>query len=98
MSEDHIRLQRNQLFREHLKLICLTGRKASIDASIAILRPSELLETLPESRDARLHVQVVLGGTHQHADTAHSLGLLRADSGHAAAAPPRRLMNSRRFS
>src|SRR5262245_19864741 len=90
MCEDHVWLQRDQLFRERLKLICLAGRKASVDAEISILRPSELFKTLQKSRDARLHVRIVLGGTHQHADAPHPLRLRarrERPSGRAAEQP-----------
>ncbi len=78
MCEDHIGLQRNQLFRERLILIRPAGRKAIVDADIAALRPSEPFEPLPECREACLHFRIVLGIGHQHADAPHPLGLLRA--------------------
>src|SRR5262249_29870728 len=44
-------------------------------------------------------LRIVYGHIHQHADAAHPLALLRAraGSGHAAAAPPSSVMNSRLF-
>ena len=51
MCEDHVWLQRDQLFREHLRLIQVAMRKASVDADIAPLRPSKPFESLSESRE-----------------------------------------------
>jgi hypothetical protein len=45
------------------------------------LRPSnhpETFESLPESRQSRFCVRIVLGEAHQHTDALHLLGLLRA--------------------
>jgi hypothetical protein len=78
MCEDHVGLQGDQLFRAHLKLIDIADRKASVDADIAALRPSELFEPLTECCEARLHIRMLLGQTSQHADAPHPLGLLRA--------------------
>jgi len=51
MCEDHVWLQRDQLFRVHLRLIQVAVRKASVDADIAPLRPSKPFESLSESRE-----------------------------------------------
>jgi hypothetical protein len=50
------------------------GRRGDLE----VLRPSEPLNPLPESRHACLHVQIVLGGAHQNVDAPHAVGLLRA--------------------
>src|SRR5215472_16906175 len=77
MCEDHVGLQRDQFFRECLRL-CTGRRKASVDADIAAFRPSTLFQPLPECREASLGFRIVLGERHEHADAPHSLALLRA--------------------
>src|SRR5258707_257712 len=77
MCEDHIGLQRDQFFRDYLRL--RPGwRKASVDADIAAFRPSTLFQPLPECREASLRFRIVLGEPHRHADPPHALGLLCA--------------------
>ena len=70
--------------------------------SIRMLRPSvhpSFWSPSPERRDAGLSFRVALGIRHQHADPPHPSGCCaRAASGHAAAAPPSSVMNSRRAS
>jgi hypothetical protein len=77
MCEDHVGLQRDQFFREHL---CLrTGRrKPSVDADIAAFRPSTLFQPLSECREASPGLRIVFGECHEHADAPHALALLRA--------------------
>jgi hypothetical protein len=77
MCEDHVGLQRDQFFREYLRLRA-NRRKASVDADIAAFRPSTLFQPLPECRKASLCLRIVLGEAHQHADPPHSVGLLCA--------------------
>src|SRR5262249_34029268 len=77
IGEDHGGLQRDQFFRECLRL-CTGRRKASVDADIAAFRPSTLFQPLPECREASLGFRIVLGERHEHADAPHSLALLRA--------------------
>jgi hypothetical protein len=77
MCEDHVGLQRDQFFREYLRLRA-NQRKASVDADIAAFRPSTLFQPLPECREASLCFRIVLGEAHQHTDPPHSLGLLSA--------------------
>src|SRR5262249_42017626 len=79
LCEDHVGLQCDQFFRLYLRLICAAiGRKASVHADIATLRPSTLFKPLPKSREARRHFRIVLGQGRQHGDPANSVGLLRA--------------------
>src|SRR6516162_4396018 len=77
MCEDHGGLQRDQFFRECLRL-CTGRRKASVDADIAAFRPSTLFQPLPECREASLGFRIVLGERHEHSDAPQSLALLRA--------------------
>src|SRR5215472_739422 len=78
MRENDVRLQCNQIFREHLILICFARPKTDVDVDVATRRPSELLDPLQESGKARLYVRLVLSGGQQHANAPHPLTLLRA--------------------
>ena len=49
-----------------------------IDLNIAVLPPSERLDTLPKCSDADLNFRVVLGEWMQKYDPPHAIGLLRA--------------------
>ena len=53
-------------------------RPAIVDPDVAALRPSKLLESLPECGDEGLSFPVALGIPHQHTDPPHSVRLLRA--------------------
>src|SRR5215469_10088373 len=77
MREDHVGLQRDQFFREYLRL-CTGRSKASVDADIAAFRPSTLFQPLPECREASLGFRMVLGERYEHADAPHPIMLLRA--------------------
>ena len=77
--ENEFGLQRDEFLRESLHRPRVVGcRPASVDPDVAALRPPELLESLPERRDAGLSFRVALGIGHQHADPPHAIGLLRA--------------------
>ena len=80
MCEDHVGVQCDQLFREHLKLICPGGREAMVDADIEALRPSKPFELLSKFRDAHYPFRIVLGIGHQHSDAPYAVGLLGACS------------------
>ena len=60
--------------------LCARGRKAIVDAQITTFRPSKLLKSLTESREALLHLGIILGEANQHADAPHALRLLRPRS------------------
>src|SRR5438128_321094 len=77
ISKDHIGLQGDQLFRERLRLSA-GGRKATIDANIAVRRPSEPFERFAKRRKALADFRVVFGVNHEQTDASHSLGLLRS--------------------
>ena len=79
MRKNEVGLQRDEFLRESLhRLRVAAARPANVDPDVAALRPPELLESLPERRDAGLCFRVALGKRHQHADPPHPLGLLRA--------------------
>ena len=60
LRQDHVGLQRDQFSREQTGLSA-SGRKAIVDAQITTFRPSKLLKSLTESREALLHLGIILG-------------------------------------
>src|SRR5262245_13827443 len=75
-GQNTIGLESNQLSRECSNAIDFAIPPAVHDPSVAT-RPSEPLESLPESTHLRLSVGVGLGEPRQHADPPHTFGLLR---------------------
>src|SRR5260221_9066775 len=75
MCEDDVGLQRDQFFREYLRLRA-GRRKASVDADITAFRPSTLFQLLPECRETSLRFRIVLGEPHEHANAPHAIRLL----------------------
>ena len=71
--------QRDQFSREQTGLSA-RWRKAIVDAQSTTFRPSKLLKSLTESREALLHLGIILGEANQHADAPHALRLLRPRS------------------
>jgi hypothetical protein len=59
---------------------------------------NERIKCLPECRHAAQKLRIVIGSGHQHPNHPHAPILLRPrhERPHTAAAPPRRVMNSRR--
>src|SRR5262249_41688427 len=49
-----------------------------VDAQVLSLAPTERLQALPKGRRARLSFWIILRIVHQHCDSAHPVGLLRA--------------------
>ena len=73
-------------------------RPASVDPDVAALRPPELLESLPECGDEGLSFRSLSAYPISTPIRRIPPGCCaRAASGHAAAAPPSSVMNSRRF-
>jgi len=62
---------------ETLRLIGAGRREAIVDADIAAFRPAEVLEPLPECREASLGLGVVLGVADEHPDPPYLAALLR---------------------
>ena len=52
-------------------------RPAVVDPHVAALSPAQLLQFLPERRNAGLRLRVIAGQVHEHADAPHALALLR---------------------
>src|SRR5262249_36065 len=97
-GQDYVRLQRKKLVCKRLHPLCVVPRSAIVDPQIATFAPAQLLQGLLEDGDAGLTFRIVRGRVHQHANTATSSGCCaRATNGHAKAAPPRTLTNSRRL-
>src|SRR5262245_31253781 len=74
-------------------------RPASIDPQIAAVHPAQFLQLLDERSALRPSFRIALRPAHQYADAPHPLAgcCARAASGHATAAPPSSVMNSRRL-
>ena len=94
--KNDIGLQRDEFLRESLDRLDVRC-PANLDPDVSAFRPSQFLKFLLKSFDTLLPIGVVRAREHEHADPPHPLGCCaRAVSGHAAA-PPRRMMTSRRF-
>src|SRR6516165_4602644 len=78
VRKNEIGLQRDQLLREPLHHLRVGPGPAGVDPYVAAFRPPELLERFPKCCDPGLCFRVDLGIAHQHADSPHSVGLLRA--------------------
>src|SRR6266436_5153374 len=60
VGEDHVRLETHELRRIGAGAPDIATAPAQVDADVAVLRPSKLLQTLSESRDARLPIGIGL--------------------------------------
>src|SRR5262245_4081763 len=78
MRNQDIRLERNELARQGRVAIGIGARQAVIDADVAALRPSKLLEPLVERGHPRLYLWIGIRTVYQHPDTPHQRRLLRA--------------------
>ena len=72
-----IRPQCDEFLREPLPRLRIERCPASVDPNVAVLRPPEFLESVPECRHVGMCSRIVLGKVHQHADAPHALSLLR---------------------
>ena len=98
MTNNYVRLQCDQRLGEGLDPGGIAGGPAMIKSKVAALHPSQFLQRLMERLHHRLRFQIAFGKVRQHANSPHALGCCaRAASGHAAAAPPSRVMKSRRI-
>src|SRR5436190_22311005 len=70
----------NKLGSETSRALDITATPAQIDAHVAALGPSKLMQGLPERGDARLPIRVAVVGVHQNCDATHPIRLLRARS------------------
>src|SRR4051794_40618918 len=70
----------NKLGGEAARALDIAAAPPQVDPDVAALRPSKLLQALPECRDTCLSLDIALVGVHQSANATHSLWLLRARS------------------
>ena len=77
MCEDHVGVQGDQLFREHLGALRADSREATVEMNISAFRPSVPFEAVPERCKARLRFSIILRKVQQRADPAHVLALPR---------------------
>jgi hypothetical protein len=93
-----IRRERDQFGRVFAHGVGLAVAPTIFDADVLPDNPSPVVQALGERCQARLAFRVVCGEWRQHADAApRSPCCAPAPSGHAAAAPPSSVMNSRRL-
>src|SRR5262249_46564092 len=71
---------RDELLRKPLPRFRVERRPASVNPNVPAIRPSDLLESVPECGDKALCLRVAFGKSHQHSDPPHRLGLLRPRS------------------
>jgi hypothetical protein len=78
VSNDRIRLQRDQLPCKRLGQVGVAACPAIIEPDIAALNPAEFVELLPQRRNTCSRFRIILVRHHQHADPTHPVRLLRA--------------------
>jgi hypothetical protein len=78
VTNNYVRLQCDQRFREGLDPGGIAGRPATINSKVAALHPSQFLQRLMERVHHRLRFRIALGKIRQHANPPHPLGLLPA--------------------
>jgi hypothetical protein len=78
IADKDVGSQGDQLPGEALRLVGAGRREATVDADVAAFRPAEMLELLPERREAGLGLRIVLGVADEHPDPPHLAWLLRA--------------------
>src|SRR4029077_11941964 len=76
LSEDHLGLQSDQLFRQSPVPIALAGSEAIVDVDTTYLRPSETLEPFPKCLQVRRRIGVVGGRARKPANATHALRCL----------------------
>src|SRR5262249_9107085 len=72
-------------------------RHAVIDPHVIAVAPSQFLQCVQERRHAPALFRIVFSQVRKHADASHVLELLRLRGSGQAAAPPRKVINSRRL-
>src|ERR1700676_132951 len=78
VGQDHLWLQRYQLFRKLPRPINVPRSPTVVDAKVAVLEPSKGCKFLFERTKQVLRSRVVLVVAHQHANPLHPVWLLRA--------------------
>src|SRR5215470_14776740 len=77
-GQDDIGRERDQFRRMFANALHIAPGPAGIDLHIATIGPAQLLQALPERRDAGFCLRIIHGEWYEHADAPHPLGLLRA--------------------
>src|SRR5215472_11134988 len=77
-GQDDIGRERDQFRRMFANALHIAPGPAGIDLHIAAIGPAQLLQALPERRDAGFCLRITHGEWYEHADAPHPLGLLRA--------------------
>ena len=77
-GQNDVRRERQKLLGISAKTTGIARCPAIVDPHVAPVGPAQLLQSLLESRNAALAFRIVRGQVHQHANTLHALGLLRA--------------------
>jgi hypothetical protein len=96
VCDNRIRLQINQLFREHPHSISVSGRPPNIQTQVAI-GPTQVRERGCETGKPGFWLRIAFIKRHQYADPPHAVGLLRACHDRPAVAPASSATNSRRL-
>ena len=96
---NEVRCRTHQFRRVCLDLGKVAARKSMLDLDVAVFHPSKRLKSLSKGRNPGVSFRIVLGRCPCKNTTRRSRSACcaRAASGHAAAALPRSVMNSRRF-
>ena len=79
-GQDDVRCERDQFCRVFAVAVGIALAPAKVNPQIAAVNPAQLLQDLPERRDACLTFSIVRGSVYEHTDPPHLLGLLRAYS------------------
>jgi hypothetical protein len=78
-DKNHIRIETHKLFRVGVDAPGVGAAPTKVDADVAAVGPTQLLQRLPERRDIGLHFRIALDERVEQANPAHALALLRAD-------------------
>src|SRR5262249_4755024 len=76
--KNNIGLTGDDLLCKSLKRVHIVSTPAEVDAQVAALVPTQLLQRLQERRDLRLTVRIGGGHVHEHTYAPYALALLRA--------------------
>ena len=79
-GQDDVRRERDQFRRVFALKVDIVLAPADVDPHIAAFGPAQFEQGLLQRRDPGLTLRIAQGAIHEHADTAHPLGLLGAGS------------------
>jgi hypothetical protein len=75
VCKDHVGLQPDQLFREHLNPVKIAGGPTNFHPQVAAIGPTQLRKPLREPGEEGLYLRIVFAIRHHYADPPHALGL-----------------------